>query len=193
MLSPYQYEKLNEQYGDLIHMIAHRISGDSAVTSHEDCVQDLWIAALNAVKGYERQNNGANGTFDEFWTEEGKPTSGFHKYIKTCLWNAKNTAGQKVVKRQKVQANVDVVEYQHSLEDTTATPSVSMALLLDDMENILNADQMRIIHTIAANPGMIHSSTGKVEIGKLAKKLGISRQTASRNLIKIGSLIKNEL
>jgi len=48
-----QYQFIQEKYGNLIHMIAQKINGDVARCDPDDNVQDLWISALEAIRGYE--------------------------------------------------------------------------------------------------------------------------------------------
>ena len=43
-----QFELVQQKYGKLIHKIGHWISGDAAISSHEDNTQDIWIAAMEA-------------------------------------------------------------------------------------------------------------------------------------------------
>ena len=49
-----QLELIEEKYGRLIHKIGHWISGDNAIASHDDNTQDIWIAAMEAIRGYEK-------------------------------------------------------------------------------------------------------------------------------------------
>ena len=79
-----QLQLIEKRYGNLIHMIGHNISGDR-MRDHDDNTQDLWIAVMDAIKGYERKEG---KTFDEFCNDKG-----FDKYLKTCLWNLKNSTG----------------------------------------------------------------------------------------------------
>ena len=55
MLTQQQWELIDEKYGMLINKICHAISGDEATTSFDDNLQDLRIAAMEAVAGFERQ------------------------------------------------------------------------------------------------------------------------------------------
>ena len=89
-----QYDFIQQKYGNLIYMIAQRISGDAATADFEDNVQDLWIAAMEAVKWFESQDNGKNGKFEDF-----KDTKGFDQYIKTCLWHRKGKKGTNITKK----------------------------------------------------------------------------------------------
>ena len=78
-----QLELIEQKYGKLIHKIGHWISGDNAIASHDDNTQDIWIAAMEAIRGYGKKEN---QTFDQFWG-----SVGFDKYLKTCLQMQDNT------------------------------------------------------------------------------------------------------
>ena len=65
MITEEQWELIDEKYGMLMAKICHKISGDKALCSYDDNLQDLRMDAMDAVDGYERQNDGANGTFDD--------------------------------------------------------------------------------------------------------------------------------
>ena len=67
MLTSEQWEKIDKKYGKLMYKISHQISGDTATANFDDNLQDIRLAAMEAVMGFEKQNEGANGKFDEFW------------------------------------------------------------------------------------------------------------------------------
>ena len=107
-----QMELIENKYGKLIHKIGHWISGDAAISSHQDNTQDIWIAAMEAIKGYEKKEN---LKFEEFWGSKG-----FDKYIKTCLWNVKNSKGARITKRMPLtKGTVSIVDNEEvlSLQD----------------------------------------------------------------------------
>ena len=97
MLTDQQVELIEEKYGKLIHKISNWISGDNMISSHDDNVQDLWLAVMEAVRGYSKKEN---QVFEEFWGSRG-----FDKYLKTCLWNLKNNKGAKITKKYPVTKN----------------------------------------------------------------------------------------
>lgn len=92
-----QYDFIQERYGNLIYMIAQRISGDNATSEVEDNVQDLWLAAMDAIRWFESQDDGKNGKFEDF-----KESKGFHQYIKTCLWHRKGKKGTSITKKMHI-------------------------------------------------------------------------------------------
>ena len=97
MLTNDQWTKIEDKYGRLMYKISHQISGDTAISSFDDNLQDIRIAAMDAVAGFEKQNEGANGKFDEFWGSKG-----FDQYIKTCMWTKKNNKGAKITKKASI-------------------------------------------------------------------------------------------
>ena len=91
------HEIISEKYDKLIWSIARKISGDVATSSLEDNYADLWLAAFEAVEGFTKQNDYANGPVEE-WIE----TRPFDKYLKTCLWNKKNHKGKNIANKYHI-------------------------------------------------------------------------------------------
>ena len=83
------YKFISKKYDRLILAISQKISGDVATSSLEDNYADLWLAVFEAIEGFTKQNNYANGPIED-WLDS-KP---FDKYLKTCLWNKKNHKGK---------------------------------------------------------------------------------------------------
>ena len=61
MLTDEQWTKIDKKYGKLMYKISHQISGDKATANFDDNLQDIRLAAMEAVMGFEKQNDGANG------------------------------------------------------------------------------------------------------------------------------------
>jgi len=165
MITERQRQLIKDKYGDLIYKISHQISGDTSICSIEDNVQDLWIAAMEAVAGFQKQNNGINGTFDDFWGSRG-----FDKYIKTCLWSAKNSKGKKVTKKWNLtNGNVNVFDHEEvlHLEDENFNFN---GLEIEDLHNVLNEDQREVLSYLVNDPSLIFDS-GSVNISALARSL----------------------
>ena len=181
-----QLELIEEKYGKLIHKIGHWISGDNAISSHDDNTQDIWIAAMEAIRGYEKKEN---LTFDEFWG-----TKGFDKYIKTCLWNVKNSKGAKITKKFNITRNtVDIVDNEEVLQKED--PSVSSPetdIFIEEIQPMLNGDQQTLVRAILEDPTYIKPS-GKVNINALARTVGRSWNEVSILLKDLGRKIGNEL
>ena len=78
-----QLELITEKYGKLIHKIGHWISGDNAIASHEDNTQDIWIAAMEAIRGYAKKEN---QTFVQFWGTVREPRSRRSILLQGGLW-----------------------------------------------------------------------------------------------------------
>ena len=97
MLTNDQWTKIDKKYAKLMYKISHQISGDTAIANFDDNLQDIRIAAMDAVVGFEKQNGGANGKFDDFWGSKG-----FDQYIKTCMWTKKNNKGAKITKKAPI-------------------------------------------------------------------------------------------
>ena len=181
-----QLELIEQKYGKLIHKIGHWISGDNAISSHDDNTQDIWIAAMEAIRGYEKKEN---MTFEEFWG-----TKGFDKYIKTCLWNVKNSKGAKITKKFNITRNtVDIVDNEEVLQKED--PSVSSPetdIFIEEIQPMLNGDQQTLVRAILEDPTYIKPS-GKVNINALAKTTGKTWNEVSILLKDLGRKIGNEL
>ena len=181
-----QLELIEEKYGKLIHKIGHWISGDNAISSHDDNTQDIWIAAMEAIRGYEKKEK---IPFDEFWG-----TRGFDKYIKTCLWNVKNSKGAKITKKFAITRNtVDIVDNEEVLqrEDPSLTcPETD--IFIEEIQPMLNPDQQRLVRAILEDPTYIKPS-GKVNINSLARTVGKSWNEVNLLLKDLGRKIGNEL
>jgi len=167
-----QYQFIQEKYGNLIHMIAQKINGDVARCDPDDNVQDLWISALEAIRGYEAQDNGKNGKFEDF-----KDTRGFDKYIKTCLWHKKGKKGSDVTKKLKITStfsvdNRDPVMHDEILLLDVVDPKiVNMNIadnVLEDIRVKLLPEEKLIVENILQNPDCIKDN-GRVNIAKLCK------------------------
>lgn len=181
-----QYAAIEEKYGKLIHKIGHWISGDAATASHEDNTQDIWIAAMEAIRGYEKKEN---QTFDEFWG-----TKGFDKYMKTCLWNIKNSKGAKITKKFKITRDtVNVADNEEVLfmEDTSSYPN-EVEDFLSEVSYKLDDEQSLVIRSILEDPTMIKPN-GKVCVSSLVKDLGKTRYEVTNIINDLGEKIKNVL
>ena len=180
-----QLQLIEEKYGKLIHKIGHWISGDEAISSHDDNTQDIWIAAMEAIRGYEKKEG---IPFEEFWG-----TRGFDKYLKTCLWNVKNSKGSKISKRYSLTRNtVEIVGNEEVLdmEDPTFSPESDM--FIEDLQGILNDDQKTIVQCILQDPNTLKES-GKININLIARKLNLSWNEVNILVKDLGRKISNEL
>ena len=181
-----QMELIEEKYGKLIHKIGHWISGDNAIAGHEDNTQDIWIAAMDAIRGYEKKEN---QTFDQFWGSKG-----FDKYLKTCLWNVKNSKGAKITKKYPItKGTVDVVGNEEvlRLEDPYSS-SAESDILFEELPVMLNEEQRVVVRMLVDDPAYIKPS-GMANINALAKELGKTWNEVSILLDQIGTKIGNQL
>lgn len=185
-MNDYQRQLIEEKYGKLIHKIGHWISGDNAIAAHEDNTQDIWIAAIDAIRGYEKKEN---QSFDQFWG-----TRGFDKYIKTCLWNIKNSKGAKITKKYPItRGTVDVVGNEEVLQrEDFSFISPETEIFLEEVNELLTEDQSTVIKLILDDPSFIKTS-GKVNVNALSKKLGKTWNEVSILLSEIGVKIGNDL
>ena len=167
-----QYQFIQEKYGNLIYTIAQKINGDIAKCDPDDNVQDLWISALEAIKGYEAQDNGKNGKFEDF-----KNTQGFDKYIKTCLWHKKGKKGSDVTKKLGITSTYSVDGHNYSMQDEkllldVVDPKiVNMNIadnVLEDIRVKLLPQEKLIVENILQNPDCLKDN-GRVNIAKLCR------------------------
>ena len=185
-MEQYQMELIEEKYGKLIHKIGHWISGDTAISAHEDNTQDIWMAAIEAIRGYERKED---MSFDEFWG-----TTGFDKYIKTCLWNMKHSKGAKITKKLKVTRDtVDVIDNQEVLQrEDSSVQSPDTDIFIEEIMPRLEEHEAAIVKCILEDPNFIKPS-GKANVSALAKVLGKSWNEVNIILKDISRKIGNEL
>jgi hypothetical protein len=186
MISEQQRQLIEKKYGKLIHKIGHNISGDIAVSSHEDNVQDLWMAALDAVRGFAKKEK---LNFEDFWG-----TVAFDKYIKTCLWHLKNSKGARITKRYPLTKNtVDIVDNNEvlNLEDPLGFLGESNARM-EEIPSLLTEEQNEILNVLVTDPTYIKPS-GKVNVLALAKHLGKSWYEVRGVLDEMAQQLENEL
>ena len=105
-----EWETVRKKYGKLMYMICHRISGDKVTNDIEDSYQELCISAMDAVRTFSKKSGREFG--DYFSTIE------FDKYIKTCLWNKKNSLGIKIQKKKPINNTMSFVPELVSEEET---------------------------------------------------------------------------
>ena len=181
-----QFKLIEQKYGKLIHKIGHWISGDAAISSHEDNTQDIWMAAMEAIRGYEKKEN---LTFDQFWG-----TKGFDKYLKTCLWNIKNSKGAKITKKFNITRNTvdisDNEEVLHKADPSVGSPETSV--FLEELPCVLTEEQMQIVTLILEDPEYIKPS-GTININALANDSDMSWNEVSDILKQIEKKIGNTL
>jgi len=189
MINATQWNKIDEKYGMLINKICHKITGDYAIASFDDNHQDLQIAALEAVEGYERQHDGANGKFDDFWGSKG-----FDQYIKTVLWNYKNSKGKNIAKKYNIHRDtVSVSKNQEVLQmECEKSNSPELSMFLEEMQLVLAPRESKLLTHLLTKPQLIKEN-GKVNISRLANSIGESHYETRKILGDVSHRIKNEL
>jgi hypothetical protein len=166
-----QYDFIQKKYGNLIYSIAHHISGDNATADIEDNVQDLWLSVCDAIRWFEQQNHGANGSFETF-----KNTKGFDQYIKTCLWHKKAKKGTSITKKQVITRAISIDGDSNNDNDPhlmdVCDPKASNINLhdevLEDIRIKMTPDEKQIIQHILNNPDCMKDN-GTVNISQIAK------------------------
>ena len=164
MITNEQWELIDERYGRLLAKICYHISGDSAICSFDDNLQDLRVATINAVAGFSKKEG---KPFSEFWD-----SAGFNKYMKTCLWNLKNKKGSGISKRYNLNNNkVDITEFADTLIAKDSNTSPDITSFLAQLGGIYTDREREVINVLAQDPTYIKPS-GKVNIKKLSENIG---------------------
>jgi len=181
-----QMELIAEKYGKLIHKIGYWISGDTAIASHQDNTQDIWIAAMEAIRGYSRKEK---QTFDEFWG-----TKGFDKYIKTCMWNVKNSKGARITKRYPItRGTVDVFKCEEVLMmDNGEDYSMESALFVEQLAALLTEAEALVVRALVDDPKYI-KPTGRANVNALSKILGKTWNETNKLITSIKNKLRTEL
>ncbi|HIB83289.1 MAG TPA: hypothetical protein EYO59_01430 [Chromatiaceae bacterium] len=186
-LTETQWEKINKKYGMLMYKISHKISGDAAIANFEDNLQDIRLAAMEAVIGFEKQNDGANGEFDEFWGSKG-----FDQYIKTCMWTKKNNKGAKITKKSSILKGTVSTDVEEVLMLESPDPSPDIAILFDEVSFHLTGKQQQIVDAVINDHTLIKPS-GKINIKRLSEQLDMSWFETNKHVKSLSLLLYNEL
>ena len=188
MLTSDQWDKIDKKYGKLMYKISHQISGDDkATSSFDDNLQDIRLAAMEAVMGFEKQNGGANGTFDEFWGSKG-----FDQYIKTCMWTKKNNKGAKITKKASILKGTVSTDKEEILEIEDCGGDPESAILLEEISYFLTPVQQSIVTMVVQDPTLIKPS-GKLNVKQISETLGITWFETDKNIKSLSCILDNEL
>jgi hypothetical protein len=165
MITNEQWELIDIKYGKLLTTICSKISGDNAIANFDDNLQDLRMACMDAVSGFSRKEN---KPFEEFWG-----TAGFHKYMKTCLWNLKNKKGSRISKRYNINKNtVDIVEYSDILvADSHDTSTTYHESYFDTQKAKLGDEQKEVVSILVDNPDYVKPN-GRINVRRLSQEIG---------------------
>ena len=186
MISTQHYEELEDKYGLLIHKISHWISGDKAISAHEDNVQDLWLATFDAIAGYEKKEK---QSFEEFWGSRG-----FDKYLKTCLWNHKNNKGAKITKKFNITKHTVSATDNEEVLLMEAPESVSegVSSLIEEYGGLLNEGEQQLLQALLSDPRYIKPS-GRANVSALAQELNLTWREVKETIQSISRKINNDL
>ena len=187
MLSEDQWGKINNKYGRLMYKISHQISGDTAISNFDDNLQDIRLAAMEAVIGFEKQNEGANGKFDEFWG-----TKGFDQYIKTCMWTKKNNKGAKITKKSPILKGRVSLDKEEVIMKEAPTSPLDVTLLFEEISFSLTPTQQSIVEIIIGDPTLIKPS-GKINVKRLSEMLDVSWFETNKQIKGLSFVLQNEL
>ena len=187
MLTSEQWEKIDKKYGKLMYKISHQISGDTATANFDDNLQDIRLAAMEAVMGFEKQNEGANGKFDEFWGSKG-----FDQYIKTCMWTKKNNKGAKITKKAPILKGTVSTDKEEVLELEDGCGDGEAALFLEDVAYLLTPTQQSMVEMVVKDPTLVKPS-GKINVKRIAEELSLSWFEADKHLKQLSGLLENDL
>ena len=187
MLNDDQWKLIDDQYGMLMKKICHKISGDNATANFDDNFQDLQMAALEAVMGYEKQNGGQNGKFDDFWGAKG-----FDRYIKTCLWTKKNNKGAKITKKSSILKGTVSTEMEEVLQMEECTGDPDVAIALEEIAFYLTPIQQELISMVVQDPTLVKPN-GKINVKKVSENLNTTWFEADKQIKHLSAILENEL
>ena len=169
-----QWALYEERYGKLMHTIAMKISGDTALASHEDNYADLCMAALESIEGFKKKTGEG---FDVAINNKL-----FDQYTKTVLWNRKAKKGIPLSKKMDFRNKHYSIDQDYSegdsrasyerFEDTRAQYDAS-AVDLEDFTNEQPEDVKKVINAILKNPGIL-SKDGSLNHSALRNSAGLS-------------------
>tara|TARA_Y100001951_G_scaffold86504_1_gene76921 strand:- start:367 stop:999 length:633 start_codon:yes stop_codon:yes gene_type:complete len=183
------HEIISEKYDKLIWSIARKISGDVATSSLEDNYADLWLAAFEAVEGFTKQNDYANGPIED-WIE----TRPFDKYLKTCLWNKKNHKGKQIANKYHIHRDtvpthleevLNVSDSSHCwITDRGFSKKLSNASAFVrneesrplDVGVLLSERESVVVAALLYDPSKYLTEGGKLKILPIQKYLGWTRR-----------------
>jgi hypothetical protein len=181
-----QYNELEKKYGKLIHKIANWISGDKMTASHDDNVQELWMVLLQTVETFSRINE---QSYDEF-----KDTEHWNKYVKTALWNNKNSKGRKLTNKAallKDALSTWGLEEVLSVADNTYE-AMETELHMGELPALLNEEEAAIVKAVVSDPDLIKPN-GRINKLALSRELGLRYSTIDKTLQDIGERLENVL
>ena len=173
------HKTISIKYDRLMWTIAHKISGDTPTSSLEDNYADLWLAAFEAIEGFTKQNNYANGPVEK-WID----TKPFDKYLKTCLWNKKNHKGKQISNKYGIQRDT-VPTHLEEVLNVSSPEEPSFSEFLGELSVCLSGDEKEVLSCVLSDPDRYITDEGKIKILPIQKSLGWERNKVSVSLVRI--------
>lgn len=185
-LTDSQWEYIQDEFGGLFRDISRKISGDRSQTP-DDYVQEMSVSVLEAIRGFYRQ--GTNGEVEDFI---GTPE--FGKYLKSCLWNRKNTVGRKISDRYHIHRDTVPIQTSSTDEETSYIEVEDKGVFTEenlyfDFLGNLSEFEETIFKTIVENPSLLFQD-GRVDILRLSKALDSTRYLTEKALKGLGEKIE---
>ncbi len=189
-LTDEQWALYEERYGKLMHTIAMKISGDTALASHEDNYADLCMAALESIEGFEKK------TGEDF--DKAINNKLFDQYTKTVLWNRKAKKGIPLSKKMDFRNKHYSIDQEfldgetqglhERIEDSRSQFDAS-AVDLEDFTNEQPEDVKKVINAIVKNPGIL-SRDGSINHSALRTSTGLSIHFTNKAVDKLKKSIR---
>jgi hypothetical protein len=208
------WDKLNELYGNLVKFASWKISGDIGA-SVEDYIQELNMVLIHAAESYLKKlkkDTGNEHTFEQVF-ESKELTSNLGKWVKTCIWNAKNTIGKKISLRRdffnsmmtgqketthSIDSMVDgrinnpnfeiLSHYEKTIPDPKSSNGVSEVLINSTLTD-LPPLEAKIIKCIVDNDDVLLGN-GTINTAAVAKIIGVEFYDAAKAITRIRHFMK---
>jgi hypothetical protein len=180
-----QWALYEERYGKLMHTIAMKISGDSAVANHEDNYADLCVAALESIEGFKKK------TGEDF--DVAIENKLFDQYTKTVLWNRKAKKGVPLTKKmdfKNSQISLDVFDSGlHDLIPDNRSGFGASSVDLEDFTKEQNEDVQKVINAIVKSPNILKKD-GTISYKDLREATGLSIHYTNKAVNKLKNSIR---
>ena len=174
-----------KKYEKLMIKITYNITGDNAVgSSFDDNMQELRIKSIEALHAFSRQTGEKNLDFLV-------KTRGFDKYLKTCMWNLKNSTGTKIVKNTKVLGEYRLSYNDHNLDVEDTSVCLDFPVFNEDLKLNLSPTHCTALSFIIEDPSVLKSN-GRLNVAKLARKMDLPWYDVKKVVDRISSLIDKE-
>lgn len=175
-LTDEQFNYLHEKYKRLINVAARAVGGDYVTHDVHDCEQELCICMLDAVKGFAKKTG--------LEPEEFLDSIMFNKYIKTSIWNRKNTLGSKVTKLWNINHSLSIDEELLDLHIDSSG--------VDCFESVeFDSDEIELINITIQDP-TVFKKNGRINISRVARLLSVPKKRILHTVNKIKGRLKED-